>query len=226
MWQCKDCGAEVSRRSEILKHYKLKHSHFGRGLHIKCVYPDWPALFHIDEIHAEFQRITAIPLESTFMAQLDSHVAQLTSIFQMKGGVAGQKLPKHLEILQEETSDVNLKRTAILKALCIYLGEDEGQLVREYIDIEGNDILRDLQKHTMGIYVINKEGGEMRHCDDIGIFVEGVIILDNCGSVARACAMMLGVIYALNMAYPKERKSSATLVNWSHCIAEEKSRRN
>lgn len=71
-------------------------------------------------------------------------------------------------------------------------------------DIEGNDILRDLQKHTMGIYVINKEGGEMRHCDDIGIFVEGVIILNNCGSVARACAMMLGVIYALNMAYPKE----------------------
>uniref|UniRef100_A0AAQ4PZR3 Uncharacterized protein n=2 Tax=Gasterosteus aculeatus aculeatus TaxID=481459 RepID=A0AAQ4PZR3_GASAC len=138
------------------------------------------------------------------MARSDSHLAQLTSIFQMKGGVAGQKLAKHLEILQEETSDVNLKRTAILKALCIYLGEDEGQLVWEYIDIEGNDTLRDLQKHTMGIYVINKEGGEMRHCDDIGILVEGVIILDNCGSVARACAMMLGVIYALNMAYPKE----------------------
>lgn len=35
--------------------------------------------------------------------------------------------------LTQETSDVNLKRTAILKALCIYLGEDEGQLVWEYI---------------------------------------------------------------------------------------------
>lgn len=45
MWQCKDCGTEVSRRSEILKHYKLKHSHFGRGLHIKCVYPDCPCSF-------------------------------------------------------------------------------------------------------------------------------------------------------------------------------------
>jgi len=44
----------------------------------------------------------------------------------------------------------------------------------------------------------------MGHYDDIGIFVEGLIILDNCGSVAQACAIMLGIIYALNMAYPKE----------------------
>uniref|UniRef100_G3NCA7 Uncharacterized protein n=1 Tax=Gasterosteus aculeatus TaxID=69293 RepID=G3NCA7_GASAC len=67
------------------------------------------------------------------MAQLDSHLAQLTYIFQTKGGVAGQKLAKHLEILQEETNYVNPKRTAVLKALCIYLGEDEGQLVLEYM---------------------------------------------------------------------------------------------
>ncbi|XP_033990326.1 uncharacterized protein LOC117497530 isoform X2 [Trematomus bernacchii] len=164
----------------------------------------WPALFHIDEIHAEFQRITTIPLETAFMAQLDSHLPQLTSVFQKKGGVVGQKLAKHLAILQKATSDVNLKREAILKALCIHLGEDDGHLIREYMDIGGDDITRDLQKSTMGVYVINKDGGEPGHYDDVGIFVEGLIILDNIGSVARACAIMLGVIYTLNMAYPKE----------------------
>uniref|UniRef100_A0A8C9VG49 Uncharacterized protein n=1 Tax=Scleropages formosus TaxID=113540 RepID=A0A8C9VG49_SCLFO len=46
------------------------------------------------------------------------------------------------------------------------------------LDINGDDILRDLQKSTMGIYVINKEDS----------------------------AMMLGVIYALNMAYLKHLK--------------------
>uniref|UniRef100_A0A671W8P0 Uncharacterized protein n=1 Tax=Sparus aurata TaxID=8175 RepID=A0A671W8P0_SPAAU len=61
-----------------------------------------------------------------------------------------------------------------------------------------------IQTHSMGIFVINKEGEEAGHYDDIGIFVEGVVILDNIGSIARACAMMLGVIYALNLAYPKE----------------------
>ncbi|XP_051799556.1 uncharacterized protein LOC127532274 [Acanthochromis polyacanthus] len=164
----------------------------------------WPALFQIDEINAEFQRITTCPLETTFMAQLDSLLPQLTSIFQKKGGVAGQKLSKHLQILQEATSDVHLKRAAVLKALCVYLGEDDRHLIYEYMDIDGNDIQRDMQVAAMGIYVIKKEGGESGQYDDIGIFVDGVIILDNIGSAAQACAVMLGVIYALNLAYPKE----------------------
>lgn len=75
-------------------------------------------------------------------------------------------------------------------------------------DIEGDYIQRDLQKFTMGVYVINKKGGEIGAQDDIGIYVEGEVILDNIGSVAQACAMMLGVIYVLNMAYPKELKYS------------------
>uniref|UniRef100_A0A669C9F6 Uncharacterized protein n=1 Tax=Oreochromis niloticus TaxID=8128 RepID=A0A669C9F6_ORENI len=60
-----------------------------------------------------------------------------------------------------------------------------------------------LKKHTMGIYVINKEDGQNGNYDDIGIFVEGEIVMDNIGSPAQ-CALMLGVIYALNLAYSKE----------------------
>lgn len=71
-------------------------------------------------------------------------------------------------------------------------------------DIKGNDIQTGMQRCTMGIYVISKENGDPGHHDDIGVFVEGVIILDNIGSEAQACAVMLGVIYALNLAYPKE----------------------
>ncbi|KTG45046.1 hypothetical protein cypCar_00024400 [Cyprinus carpio] len=79
---------------------------------------------------------------------------------------------------------------------------------KKVTDIEGDYIQRDLQKFTMGVYVINKKGGEIGAQDDIGIYVEGEVILDNIGSVAQACAMMLGVIYVLNMAYPKELKYS------------------
>lgn len=108
--------------------------------------------------------------------------------------------------MQEATSDINLKRAVVLKALCIYLGEDDEHLIQEYKDIEGDGIQRDLQNSTMGVYVINKEGGEIGAHDDI--YVEGEIILDNIGSVAQASAMMLGVIYVLNLAYPKELKYS------------------
>ncbi|XP_025757774.1 uncharacterized protein LOC102076552 isoform X2 [Oreochromis niloticus] len=106
--------------------------------------------------------------------------------------------------INEAESDVKVKREAVLRALCLYLGEEDGSLIREYLDIEGDDIQRDLKKHTMGIYVINKEDGQNGHYDDIGIFVEGEIVMDNIGSPAQACALMLGVIYALNLAYPKE----------------------
>lgn len=70
-------------------------------------------------------------------------------------------------------------------------------------DIEGNDIPTDMQKWAMDIYIIGKENGEPGHHDDVGISVDGVVILDNIRSAAQACALMLGVIYALNLAYPK-----------------------
>uniref|UniRef100_A0A8C9R5E8 Uncharacterized protein n=1 Tax=Scleropages formosus TaxID=113540 RepID=A0A8C9R5E8_SCLFO len=63
-----------------------------------------------------------------------------------------------------------------------------------------------MQKSTMGIYVITKQGPETGHYDDIGIYLEGADILEDTGSVPRACAMMLRVIYALNMADPKHLK--------------------
>uniref|UniRef100_A0A8D3B9M8 Uncharacterized protein n=1 Tax=Scophthalmus maximus TaxID=52904 RepID=A0A8D3B9M8_SCOMX len=39
--------------------------------------------------------------------------------------------------------------------------------------------------------------------DDIGIVIEGVEVLNQLTSVASACALLLGLIYALNLAYPK-----------------------
>uniref|UniRef100_A0A3Q1FXS0 Uncharacterized protein n=1 Tax=Acanthochromis polyacanthus TaxID=80966 RepID=A0A3Q1FXS0_9TELE len=56
-----------------------------------------------------------------------------------------------------------------------------------------------MQVAAMGLYVIKKEGGESGQYDDIGIFVDGMIILDNIESAAQACVVMLGVIYALNL---------------------------
>lgn len=42
MWNCKDCGTSVSRRSELLKHYKLEHRHYGRHHSYACIYFNCP----------------------------------------------------------------------------------------------------------------------------------------------------------------------------------------
>lgn len=59
MWKCKDCNTFVPRRSELLKHYKLEHRHFG-GRHLypcihlncPCTCKTWKALLtHLSRFH-------------------------------------------------------------------------------------------------------------------------------------------------------------------------------
>lgn len=41
---------------------------------------------------------------------------------------------------------------------------------------------------------------------DVGIVVEGVKVLQELGDVTKACALLLGVIYSLNLSYPSDLK--------------------
>ncbi|KAE8287211.1 hypothetical protein D5F01_LYC15180 [Larimichthys crocea] len=71
-------------------------------------------------------------------------------------------------------------------------------------DCGADDVQRDLDQVTMAVFVIRKEGeGLQEPPADIGIVTEGVEVLHELTSVASACALLLGLIYALNLAYPK-----------------------
>ncbi|RXN05228.1 SCAN domain-containing [Labeo rohita] len=67
-------------------------------------------------------------------------------------------------------SDVHIRREAILRALCICLCEDERTLVKEYMDSQKDNFLKDLENITIGICVIKKEEGVLGDYDDTGIF--------------------------------------------------------
>lgn len=55
----------------------------------------------------------------------------------------------------------------------------------------------------MAVFVICKEGeGLQVPFEDIGIVIEGMEVLNELTSVASVCALLLGLIYALNLAYP------------------------
>ncbi|KAK2861632.1 hypothetical protein Q5P01_001165 [Channa striata] len=60
----------------------------------------------VQKKRGEIQLITTFPLGKTFMAHLASHFYRLTSVFQKKGGVCGQKLAKHLEVSQEPVNRI------------------------------------------------------------------------------------------------------------------------
>ncbi|KAL7861110.1 hypothetical protein AOLI_G00174590 [Acnodon oligacanthus] len=61
-----------------------------------------------------------------------------------------------------QVKDVHLKREAIIKALCPHVNDDDGFLVKEYMHIHGEDLLRDQHSSVMGIYV----GGALGEDED------------------------------------------------------------
>lgn len=59
-----------------------------------------------------------------------------------------------------------------------------------------------------GIHSITVEGGDATTPPaDVGIVIEGVEVLHDLGDIATACALLMGVIYALNLSYPQELKA-------------------
>lgn len=55
----------------------------------------------------------------------------------------------------------------------------------------------------MGIFIIRREGVTNEMPADVGITLEGTEVINNLDSLAVAVALLFGLIYALNMNYPK-----------------------
>lgn len=64
---------------------------------------------------------------------------------------------------------------------------------------------REFEKTTMAFFVI-REGDTLSRALDISIVIDGVEVLNELPSVACACAIMFGFIYALNLKYPEGLK--------------------
>ncbi|KAK0138175.1 hypothetical protein N1851_025511 [Merluccius polli] len=154
----------------------------------------WPALFTEAQINEEFKRITTVSLESTFLAKLDQCTPKLMTLTQSKGGAAGLKI-RHIKDMLLEDNTVERRREIAIRCLIVYLGEKEEDLFKQYSDVEELDA--DLAIQVMKIAII----GDGRAT----IVIEGTKILQGI-DVPRSCALLMGVIYALNLSYPKHLK--------------------
>ncbi|KAM4616770.1 uncharacterized protein ACJ7VT_009564 [Polymixia lowei] len=152
------------------------------------------------EINAEFMRVTTVPLETKFLAQLDKHSSKLLEVIRSKGGRVKEQTTRTLQVL-DETVDITIRRECILKSLMIYLGEPVEHLIKENQDMQENEADQ-LEQATMAIFVT---GGEdpSHPPKDIKIVIDGKQVLNEAPSVPTAVAMFFGLTYALNLKYPK-----------------------
>ena len=72
--------------------------------------------------------------------------------------------------------------------------------------IQGIDLgaVRGIAKMVLGIYVVWHEGADSTDPEDVGIVIEGCTVLQDLGDLANGCAVLLGLIYSLNLSYPKD----------------------
>ncbi|KAL7851995.1 hypothetical protein SRHO_G00084140 [Serrasalmus rhombeus] len=159
----------------------------------------WPALFSEAQITAEFRRITTVALEETFMLKLDWYTPRLIQLFRAKGGAAGARMHPLLNDVNESQS-VEKKRDAVVCCLMEYLGEHQEDLFQ---DCQSEH--EDHTDQTMKVIVIHDAMSEDDPAD-VFVVIEGIQVLKGCGNKTKACVLLMGLIYALNLEYPKKLK--------------------
>ena len=69
-------------------------------------------------------------------------------------------------------------------------------------DADEDSVSEDLAVQSLKIYSTKANTAE--DPDNIGIVVDGVKVLTALGNFPRACSLLVGLAYAVNLAYPKE----------------------
>ncbi|XP_061112397.1 uncharacterized protein LOC133137980 isoform X2 [Conger conger] len=142
-----------------------------------------------------------VHLESKFMSKLDECTPRLLNLFHAKGGTMGLSLQAIL--LKAPTNpNSNLTRDVVIRCLIVYLEESLDHVLKRYDDADEDSVSQDLTVQRMKIYSIKTNTSDCP--DDVGIVVEGMKVLAALGNFPRACSMLLGLTYAVNVANPKE----------------------
>ncbi|XP_052459822.1 uncharacterized protein LOC128018377 isoform X2 [Carassius gibelio] len=161
----------------------------------------WPALIDVQEVNAEFLRVTTIPLEARFMQNLDEKCTEMIKVIRKKGGAIREKT-RLLPVVEKDT-DTATKREIALKCLILNMGEAVEDLIKDFLVSEKEEAEAILQQETMAIFVFRDAQAVPK---DIGIVLEGQKVLSELPSIANAVAILLGLLYTLNLEYPKTLK--------------------
>ncbi|KAM8771709.1 uncharacterized protein AB9X84_025188 isoform 1-T1 [Acanthopagrus schlegelii] len=110
-----------------------------------------------------------------------------------------------LDKLDEQTSDiVSHRKTAALRGLPIFLREDATKVFLKCLD---TDILEPvLNGASVAILTILQDDGAGTSVRDQAVVLEGDIVLHNIPDLSTALAYLFGLLYALNIDYPKQMR--------------------
>ncbi|KAL7837261.1 hypothetical protein SRHO_G00269720 [Serrasalmus rhombeus] len=156
----------------------------------------WPALFTDKQIEAEFARLTSTDLWDTFVSGLDQYLERFLQMYRAKSHCI-QTLSSLLSLLDDDNS-VQKKRAVILRGLPHFLREDASNLLKTAETTESEEQVA--KGVNIGILLIQEEEDVL----DFSVVLEEQIVLNGIRDFPHAVAMLVGLLFALNIDYPKE----------------------
>ncbi|KAI7790215.1 hypothetical protein IRJ41_009305 [Triplophysa rosa] len=164
----------------------------------------WPALFMKKQIRAEFMRIVSTDLHQSFFDGLDKYVPKLLQMYRMR--TSSSDLRSLLEPLDVETSNQK-RRAAALLGLPYYLKEDPCSFILVCEDtISEKDATKEVD---VGILIVTEGSSKLllaKEIVNVGVVLEEQIIQHDLEDVANAFATLMGLLYCLDIDYPKRLK--------------------
>ncbi|XP_051243011.1 uncharacterized protein LOC127355816 [Dicentrarchus labrax] len=179
------CNTFPLRRKEVVEDEPL----------VAQVKERWPALFRDQQIEAEFVCLTSVDLKSSFFTGLDQYLARFLELYKAKSGIVG--LTRLMRCLDDD-SCTERKRTVLLLGLPHFLKEDSSCFFKT---VEATD---DENTFTRGMkvgVVMVKDGEDII---DTSVVLEERVILPDLKDIPHAIALLMGLLFALNIDYPKE----------------------
>lgn len=177
----------------------------------------WPALQIQSQVCAEFHGITNVNLRNKFYAELDGHIPQLIRLYRQKASGTGRVAGELRYILQyyetEDVHDINMKRTVALRALSVYLQEEDTQFFKTWNSEESEE--PDISDTPVGILtVVTERSTSPVHFSpaSTAIAVEEELVMMDIATFADAYVLLFGMVYALHLDYPKKLVNTFTFV--------------
>ncbi|XP_060753791.1 uncharacterized protein LOC132864385 [Neoarius graeffei] len=171
----------------------------------------WPALFLEEQVHTEFYRITGVNLKETFFSLLDEYTPKIIKLYRSRSGAFGEDLKSLLDKMDSKTNNVILHRkTAALRGLPLFLRESTDSFFKSCLDTDVDVDSVNTCGVQIGILTVVEDDIATSDTDAnvrcFALIIEEQIVLDDLPDLPTAIALLFGLIYALNMKYPKELK--------------------
>ncbi|XP_036006788.1 uncharacterized protein LOC105920388 [Fundulus heteroclitus] len=161
----------------------------------------WPGLFLKEQICQEFTRVTTKDLMGTFKTALEMFTPRLLKLYRARKG-AFREMETLLEMLDKQTSDITShRRQTAVEGLPIFLRDNTEKLFSRCLATDADD------EQTKGIKI-----GVLTVLDDddavinIAVVLEETIVLNDIPDTPTALAFLFGLLYALNMEFPKDSR--------------------